>query len=137
MLATSWAPRLHAYCGPVKAKSICRHNIPGHPFTLQIVNKCRRFEDWNAKETEFLNETQLITSKPVVYLLNLSEKNYVAKKGKWLKPVFEWVQVRLCRAPSSHRHGCCIVYTDGSQTVSAPDARVTKADLDCLSWCSS
>jgi ribosome-binding ATPase YchF (GTP1/OBG family) len=54
----------------------------------------RRFEDWNAKETEFLNETQLITSKPVVYLLNLSEKNYVAKKGKWLKPVFEWVQVR-------------------------------------------
>ena len=53
-----------------------------------------RFEDWNAKETEFLNETQLITSKPVVYLLNLSEKNYVAKKGKWLKPVFEWVQVR-------------------------------------------
>ncbi len=55
---------------------------------------CDRFEDWNAKETEFLNETQLITSKPVVYLLNLSEKNYVAKKGKWLKPVFEWVQVR-------------------------------------------
>lgn len=54
----------------------------------------RRFETWNAKETEFLNETQLITAKPVVYLINLSEKNYCSKKGKWLKPVYEWIQVR-------------------------------------------
>ena len=61
---------------------------------IDTLFRAHRFEDWNAKETEFLNETQLITSKPVVYLLNLSEKNYVAKKGKWLKPVFEWVQVR-------------------------------------------
>ena len=52
-----------------------------------------RFESWNTKETDFLNETQLITAKPVVYLINLSEKNYVTKKGKWLKPVYEWIQV--------------------------------------------
>ena len=52
-----------------------------------------RFEAWNVKETEFLNANPLITSKPVVYLLNLSEKNYIAKKSKFQKPVFEWVQV--------------------------------------------
>lgn len=61
------------------------------PYTLA---RRRRFETWNAKETEFLNETQLITAKPVVYLINLSEKNYCSKKGKWLKPVYEWIQVR-------------------------------------------
>ena len=63
--------------------------------------RLRRFETWNAKETEFLNETQLITAKPVVYLINLSEKNYAAKKGKWLKPVYEWVQV--CAPPPLSR----------------------------------
>ena len=45
------------------------------------------------KETEFLNTHPLITAKPVVYLLNLSEKNFISKKSKFQKPVFEWVQV--------------------------------------------
>lgn len=53
-----------------------------------------RFEDWNAKEVEFLNSNPLITAKPVVYLLNLSEKNFISKKSKWQRPVYEWVQVR-------------------------------------------
>jgi obg-like ATPase 1 len=52
-----------------------------------------RFEDWNAKEVEFLNSNPLITAKPVVYLLNLSEKNFISKKSKWQRPVYEWVQV--------------------------------------------
>lgn len=54
---------------------------------------------------EFLNSNPLITAKPVVYLLNLSEKNFISKKSKWQRPVYEWVQVRfvpLCR-PSSTR----------------------------------
>jgi obg-like ATPase 1 len=51
-----------------------------------------RFAEWNVKEVDFLNQTPLITAKPVVYLLNLSEKNYISKKSKWQKPVYEWVQ---------------------------------------------
>jgi ribosome-binding ATPase YchF (GTP1/OBG family) len=43
---------------------------------------------------EFLNSNPLITAKPVVYLLNLSEKNFISKKSKWQRPVYEWVQVR-------------------------------------------
>ncbi len=53
------------------------------------------------KEVEFLNQTPLITSKPVVYLLNLSEKNYISKKSKWQKPVYEWVQVRQLPAKTN------------------------------------
>lgn len=51
-----------------------------------------RFTDWNMKETEFLNQHPLITAKPTVYLLNLSEKNFISKKSKFQRPVFEWIQ---------------------------------------------
>ena len=51
-----------------------------------------RFGDWTAREVEWLNEMMFITSKPVVYLVNLSEKDYIRKKNKWLPKIFEWVQ---------------------------------------------
>jgi obg-like ATPase 1 len=51
-----------------------------------------RFGDWSAREIEWLNEMQFISSKPVVYLVNLSEKDYIRKKNKWLPKIFEWVQ---------------------------------------------
>ena len=35
---------------------------------------------------------QLISAKPAVYLLNLTEKAYIKKKSKWLPKVYEWVQ---------------------------------------------
>ncbi|KAK9806229.1 hypothetical protein WJX72_006384 [[Myrmecia] bisecta] len=53
-----------------------------------------RFGTWNLRETDFLNSNPQITAKPVVYLINLSEKNYKAKKSKWLPKLFEWVQAR-------------------------------------------
>lgn len=41
---------------------------------------------------------QFLTAKPVVYLVNLSERDYQRKKNKWLPKLFEWVQVRSgCR----------------------------------------
>ena len=51
-----------------------------------------RFGDWNAKEVDFLNAHPMITAKPVVYLVNLTEKAYVTKKSKWLPKVHAWVQ---------------------------------------------
>jgi len=51
-----------------------------------------RNETWNTKEIEFLNEMRLLTSKPVTVLINLSEKDYLRKANKWLKPIFQWVQ---------------------------------------------
>ena len=43
-----------------------------------------RFNDWNEKEIEVLNKHLLNTSKPMVYLLNMSEEDYIKKKNKWL-----------------------------------------------------
>lgn len=50
-----------------------------------------RFADWNAHDIECLNKYLFLTSKPVVYLVNLSEKDYIRKKNKWLIKIKEWV----------------------------------------------
>ena len=33
----------------------------------------------------------LLTAKPVIYLVNLSERDYVRKKNKWLPKIKEWI----------------------------------------------
>ncbi|XP_059468380.1 obg-like ATPase 1 [Neocloeon triangulifer] len=50
-----------------------------------------RFADWNAVEIEVLNRYFFLTSKPAMYLVNLSEKDYIRKKNKWLIKIKEWV----------------------------------------------
>ncbi|XP_044271360.1 obg-like ATPase 1 [Tribolium madens] len=50
-----------------------------------------RFGDWDAKDIEVLNKYLFLTSKPTIYLVNLSEKDYIKKKNKWLIKIKEWV----------------------------------------------
>lgn len=50
-----------------------------------------RFGDWNAADIEVLNRHQFLTAKPVVYLVNLSEADYLRKKNKWLAKIKAWV----------------------------------------------
>lgn len=38
-----------------------------------------------------LNKNLFLTSKPVVYLVNLSDKDFIRKKNKWLLKIKEWV----------------------------------------------
>ena len=42
-----------------------------------------RFSKWDLKEIDVLNKHLLLTSKPVVYLTNLSKDHYIKKKNKW------------------------------------------------------
>jgi len=34
----------------------------------------------------------MITTKPLIYLVNLSKKNFIAKRSKWLPKIAEWVK---------------------------------------------
>jgi len=43
--------------------------------------------DWKANEIEILNNHLFITSKPAVFLVNISEDNYKTKKNKWLPKI--------------------------------------------------
>ena len=50
-----------------------------------------RFGKWEEKDKEILNNHLFITAKPSIYLVNLSEKDYIRKKNKWLAKIKEWV----------------------------------------------
>ncbi|KAF9533723.1 P-loop containing nucleoside triphosphate hydrolase protein [Crepidotus variabilis] len=58
---------------------------------LTVDNKDIRKAEWNNKEIDVVNSLQLLTAKPVVYLVNLSEKDFVRKKNKWLPKIKQWI----------------------------------------------
>ncbi|KAF9816635.1 hypothetical protein IEO21_03940 [Rhodonia placenta] len=58
---------------------------------LTVDNKDVRKADWTNKEIDVVNGLQLLTAKPVTYLVNLSEKDYIRKKNKWLPKIKGWI----------------------------------------------
>ncbi|SCU78762.1 LADA_0A07448g1_1 [Lachancea dasiensis] len=46
---------------------------------------------WSTKEVEVINSMFLLTAKPSIYLINLSEKDFIRKKNKHLLRIKEWI----------------------------------------------
>ncbi|OGE48419.1 hypothetical protein PENARI_c029G06961 [Penicillium arizonense] len=59
---------------------------------LEEGHDIRSKTDWTPKEVEVINPLLLLTAKPVVYLVNLSERDYIRQKNKYLPKVFEWIK---------------------------------------------
>ncbi|TPX63097.1 threonine---tRNA ligase [Spizellomyces sp. 'palustris'] len=60
--------------------------------------------EWSTGEVELINEkTRLITTKPVIYLVNLSRADFLRRKNKWLAKIAAWV--------SSHGGGSIIPFS--------------------------
>ena len=47
---------------------------------------------WNGKEIETLNKHLFMTSKPVVYLVNIGRDEYIAQKNKYLPKILAWIK---------------------------------------------
>lgn len=47
--------------------------------------------DWSYKEIDILNDHLFFTSKPGVYLVNLSKEDYIRKKNRYLNKIVTWV----------------------------------------------
>jgi len=58
---------------------------------LSDENKDVRKAEWTNKEIDVVNSLQLLTAKSVTYLVNLSEKDYIRKKNKWLPKIKAWI----------------------------------------------
>ncbi|BGP14669.1 hypothetical protein JCM10213_001621 [Rhodosporidiobolus nylandii] len=58
---------------------------------LRDSNKDVRKGTWNNKEIDIINDLLLLTAKPVTYLVNLSERDYIRKKNKWLPKIKAWI----------------------------------------------
>ena len=52
--------------------------------------KQARFGEWSGKDIDYLNDCNLLTSKVSAYLINMSEKDYIRKKNKWLPKLKAW-----------------------------------------------
>jgi len=50
-----------------------------------------RFAEWKVNDIEVLNQMQLLTAKPVVYIVNMSERDFIKKGNKWLPKIKAWV----------------------------------------------
>jgi len=46
-----------------------------------------RFLEWNEREVDILNKYLFLTAKPMIYLMNMSKKEYLKKKSKFLMPL--------------------------------------------------
>ncbi|KAL7627880.1 Obg-like ATPase [Parahypoxylon ruwenzoriense] len=54
---------------------------------------------WSPKEVEVINTLFLLSAKPVVYLVNLSERDYTRKKNKHLPKIAEWMKEHAAGDP--------------------------------------
>jgi len=61
---------------------------------LVLLNEKKQIRlcEWKAQEIEVVNSLQLLTAKPVVYLVNMSEKDFFKKGSKWLPKIKQWVE---------------------------------------------
>jgi len=50
-----------------------------------------RDADWSFKQIDILNKYLFFTAKPFVYCVNMSEKDYIAKKNKYLAKIKKWI----------------------------------------------
>ena len=57
----------------------------------------RCIEGLSPLDIEILNPYCFITAKPVVYLINLSEQDYIRKKNKLLPKIVGWIKDNVPR----------------------------------------
>jgi obg-like ATPase 1 len=60
---------------------------------------------WKAEEIDWINPLFLLSAKPIVFLLNLTESDYKRRKNKWLGKVKTWVDEH---APGSVMIPVCV-----------------------------
>uniref|UniRef100_A0A7R9Y5W4 Obg-like ATPase 1 n=1 Tax=Prasinoderma coloniale TaxID=156133 RepID=A0A7R9Y5W4_9VIRI len=61
---------------------------------LLEANKPIRAAEWSNSAVAMIKDKlhMLITTKPCIYLVNLSEKDYLRKKNKWLAKIHAWIK---------------------------------------------
>jgi len=58
-----------------------------------------RHGDWNGKDIDILNGLNLLTAKPVVFLVNITKNNFMKQQNKFLKLIKDWVAANSAGDP--------------------------------------
>lgn len=54
---------------------------------------------WSNDDIDTLNHLQLLTAKPIIYLINVSKKDYIGKSNKYIGDIVKYVSERSPGAP--------------------------------------
>lgn len=121
-----------------KTQSAARAKSPSHYkkweeelVTIDKILEClesgkdvkNNMENWTTGDIEFLNDYQLLTSKPTMFAINMNERDYCRKKNKFLKPIFEWVNAN---APGSAMIPYCGAFEEELQDMENDAARAER-----------
>jgi len=66
---------------------------------VRVQKRPVRFAEWKLNDVEYVNQLQLLTAKPAIFLVNMSEQDYINKKNKWLSKIKAWVDAYSKEAP--------------------------------------
>jgi len=50
-----------------------------------------RIGEWKSADIPIINTFQLLTAKPIIYLVNMSKDDFANQKNKWLGKIKKWV----------------------------------------------
>lgn len=68
---------------------------------MELLQKCKALltdgkhikdQDWTPKEIDFLNKHLFLTSKPVIFLVNIGMEQYIKKQNTWLPKIQEYIK---------------------------------------------
>ena len=59
---------------------------------MLVEKKPIREGTWSGKDIETLNKHSFLSSKPVVYLVNIGKEEYIKKKNKFLPAISEYIK---------------------------------------------
>lgn len=85
-----------------KEKGVARSaDPPLSEVFVSAYDKCKALLDQNhpvqtgeftSGEVEIIKDMGLITTKPQVYVINMSQKSFIRKGNKWLPKIAQWVK---------------------------------------------
>jgi len=83
---------------------------------------------WNGKEIDVLNKYLFMSSKPVVYLVNIGRDEYMRKQNKYLPKITAWIKANGGgpMLPFSAEYEAEVLTTAGSPDKAARDAAATE-----------
>jgi len=75
---------------------------------------------WAPHEIDLLNELLLLTAKPIIYLLNMSQDDYIRQKNKWLPKLVAWIKQHSPGAPIIP---LCVKLEETVESLPSPEAK--------------
>ena len=68
---------------------------------LAVLNEDKdiQFQQWSGKDIEFIQRYNLFTAKPVVFLINVRDKDWLSGTNKWIPAIKEWVSKNYPNSP--------------------------------------